>query len=307
MVIVITGATGLIGSCLGKKLTQQGHTVHILTRDPLSDKKIDYEHKSFLWANSYELPNEKAFPSDVKFGVIHLAGESISEWPWTKIKKKNIYDSRITGTQNLIKVFEKLNNFPEFFISTSAVGVYGDTKNIAVTESYKIEDQKLFLQKICKDWEAEALKLEQFSRVVILRLGIVFSKKSTFLKQQLSLLKFFVPLLLSFRKIYFAWIHIDDLCSVICNMTHNNSKGIYNATAPEPSNWSEFYNEMALKLNKKYFRIPTFIFIIKFILGEMGKNMFVSCGAIPQKLQKEKFQFKYKNLSSALDDLLKDT
>lgn len=349
MIIVITGATGLIGKALAHKLIEQGHTIHILTRN--IDKKITYPCKVFLWADAYTPPDPKAFPLDSDFAIIHLAGESISSWPWTKNKKKKIYDSRIAGTKTLRKAVLDLKKQAQFFISANAVGIYGEQKEGPIAADKEIKLQDLFLQKVCKDWQNEALKFQEHCPTIILRLGLVLSQHSGFLKQQLLLSRFLVPWVLSKKLVSMSWIHIEDLSSLVAwlvtresiklesaeptsinrgvslqqektkqlrenqashhSLSHQiqtqsqeQNLNIYNATAPQPTNWAHFFDELALRLNKKYLRVPVFIFVMKLFMGEMGKNLLASCAATPNNLKKAGFKFQYKDIDSALKNLV---
>ncbi|MCY4512874.1 MAG: NAD-dependent epimerase/dehydratase family protein, partial [Bdellovibrionales bacterium] len=158
MLIVLTGGTGLIGKALGQRLTEAGHQVHLLTRRPEKAKnKIPWPCEVFQWnALSNSLPKEAVPEQKEKWGVINLAGESIFHWPWRKSVKKTIYQSRITGTKNLVQSLSQLSHPPDFFINASAIGIYGETEITAEKESPP--DSPLFLQTVCKDWEKETLK-----------------------------------------------------------------------------------------------------------------------------------------------------
>ncbi len=295
MIIVLTGGTGFIGQSLIKKLKDQNHTIHLLIRSPSTKK--NYQCKTFLWPNIHSPIPLEAFPIDSKFGVIHLAGEPILQWPWTSHKKRKIYNSRVTGTKKLIETLQNLKNTPQFFFCASAIGIYGrqDSKNI--TEIFNFQKQDFFLQKVCEDWEREALKLKQKCRVVIFRLGIVLSFQGGFLKEQLRWSKLFVPFLLYKHKLWISWIHREDLVRLILwAINKKETKGIYNATAPDPFDMNFFLNRLSIYLKKKYLRIPIPLFLMKLFGGELVKNLLISCHVTSEKLTREGFQFKYKNL-----------
>lgn len=298
MTIIITGATGLIGAALSQHLAEQGYTVHVLSRKPaLAKQKLSF-CSSFLWKNASCEPDPQAFPKDSPYGIIHLAGQSLSQWPWTQKRKNEIYNSRILGTQNLKKAISRLQNKPQFFMSASATGIYGDQGSLKINEFFNIPNYNLFLQKVCKDWEEEATSMQSFCPVTILRFGFVLTKKGGFLKQQLLMSRFFVPLLLWSKPIAISWIHLDDLLRSFVWLIQKKSQGIYNLSSPQPTTFQQFFNELAKFQNKKYFRIPTSILLINFFMREMANNLLISCSAVSKKLQQEGFVFQYQDIAS---------
>ena len=296
MVIILTGGTGFIGLALIKKLTEQNHTLHLLTRS-ISTKKNLSSCKTFLWPDAHSPVPLEAFPKDSEFGVIHLAGESVFQWPWTSQKKKKIYNSRIQGTKNLVKTMQDLKNTPQFFLCASALGIYGHQDSQNIIEDFNFKNQGFFLQKVCEDWEKEALNLKEKCRVVIFRFGVVLSFQGGFLKEQLKWSKLFVPFMLYKNKLWLSWIHREDLIHLILwAISRKNIEGIYNATAPEPFDMNFLFKNISIYLKKKYLRIPTPLFLMKLFGGEMAKNLLVSCHTSSKKITQKGFQFKYKTL-----------
>ena len=304
MIIILTGGTGLIGQALGKKLSQSGYTLHVLTRSP--QKKMSYPCKTFLW-NSSETPPIEAFPnSGEDWGVIHLAGESISFWPWTPNRKKRIYESRILGTRNLIHSLKELSSSPNFFISASALGIYGTQKGGIVTESSpSLKSSSLFLEKVCKDWERETSTLNSSScRTIILRFGMVLS----------SLGGGFLPYLYSAQKriymwslkpLWINWIHIQDVVEIcLWAIKQKSCRGIYNVTSPTSVTLNEFSKNLFQTLGVKAL-IPLPIFLLKWFGGEMAKNLLANVKVHPERLNKENYSFQYPTLKEALKDLLR--
>ena len=298
MTVVVTGGTGLVGQALIKKLIQKEYTVHNLTRKKtkVEDSK---NYKEFVWTEGLKAPL-LAFPKE-SYGVINLAGESVFKWPWTKKRKEKIYFSRVNRTQELISLFK--NNPPQFFISASAIGVYGEQGNQAFTEESEITRQNFFLQKVCLDWEESALRADSLSRTVILRLGIVLSYKKGFLYEQNKWIKkAFLPSVFSFKESWFSWISIQDLTSLILWAVQNESvKGIYNAVSPNPVDLKQFYSLLKKTSKKKFIiEIPCPSFLLKKIGGEMFKNLLMSSQVKPAKSLSEGFVFEQDNLETAL-------
>lgn len=300
MIVVLTGGTGLVGKALGKKLCKLGYTIHILTRSP--NKQIDYPCKKFIWHAS-ERPPLESFPPNEDWGVVHLAGESISSWPWTPRKKKAIYESRVLGTKHLVSALKEVSNPPKFFISASALGIYPNQKNKTYTELSPLnESSSLFLEKTCKDWEKEILKHSR-SRILILRFGLILSHLGgglvPYLKVARKKLSFW-----SFKPSWMNWIHIQDVVNIIVWTIQNpNSSGVYNVTSPQPVTLNSFSKHLQKSLGNKFF-LPFPIFLVNIFGGEMAKNLLTHSKILPEKLKKENYSFSYPSLKEALSDII---
>ena len=307
MLIVLTGGTGLIGRALGRKLTEAGHRVHLLTRNPeKTGKKIPWPCEIFKWnALSDSLPKGVVPTQKEKWGFINLSGEPIFNWPWNKVVKNSIYQSRVTGTKNLVHSLSQLPFPPDFFINAGAIGIYGET------EEAKEEDTPLktplFLQKVCKDWEEEAFKAEAFSRTVVFRLGHVLSDEGGFLGTQLSFIhKKIYGFLKTKKNLWMSWIHREDVMELLLWAIHSeNVKGIYNAVSPQPATWKDFSTELCRQLNFKPWIPPTPLSLMKILGGELAKNILISCKAFPKKVEGQGYTFRHPELKEALNHLLK--
>lgn len=296
MTILITGGTGLLGQALLKKLMDSSYKIHLLCRRIHEDKPSSVQN--FLWPSVYsEIPKE-ALPKDEKYGVIHLAGEPVSHWPWTSSKKEKIYSSRIEGTKKLVKALKE--NPPEFFISSSAIGIYGEQDSVKQTENLPISPQNLFLQKVCKDWEASALPAGDFCRTVVFRWGVVMSYQKGFLYEQAKWMKrAFLPKIIGENSL--SWIALEDAVSLVLWAIENKSvKGIYNASSPYPVPLKDFYKILSQEIKSKKIPLPLPLFLMKRLGGEMTKNLLASCRAYPEKALKEGFVFKQAKLEEAL-------
>lgn len=225
MKVLITGATGLVGQKVVQKFLNEGHSVHILTRN--TKKPISKNIKSFQWSNFNELPPKEAF-NNVDC-VINLMGENIGGKLWTKRQKEILYESRVLTTR---KIVEQIRNTSEkiALINTSAIGVYPANTSETLTESSLMGTG--FLSLLCHDWEKEALNLKP-NRCVIVRTGIVLSTNGGALKKMLIPFKLGLGGVLGDGRQIMSWIHIDDLVNLYYQMAINSSfNGIYNATAP---------------------------------------------------------------------------
>ena len=297
MIIITIGGTGLVGQALIQKLLQTNYRVYNLTRKLRNSKLANY--REFLWTEgSNQFPIE-VFPKKESYGVINLAGEPISMWPWTKTRKAKIYSSRVNRTQQLVSAFKE--NPPQFLISASAIGIYGESGEQVITEESDRPMQNFFLQKVCLDWEKSALKAHSISRTVIFRFGIVLSYKRGFLYEQNRWIKKgCLPFIFSFKEHWISWISIEDLTSLILWAIQNeNTRGIYNAVSPQPVSLSRFYFVLKKTL-PSLIQIPVPLFLLKKAGGEMFQNLFMSSKVLPAKALSEGFVFKQEDLETAL-------
>lgn len=296
MNILITGATGLIGKELIKKLNHNDliQTINYLTRD--TSKKIE-------GANAYKWdPYKKEIDSNALHNincVIHLAGESVAQFPWTKDKKRRILESRVIPTKFLVS---KLS--PNIkFISASAIGYYGDRGDELLKESSSFGNS--FLSEVCQKWEDaifSADKVESYA----LRIGIVLSTKGGALKTMLPSFKFNAGAILGSGKQYMSWIHIDDLISQLEFMATNIlHKKVYNGVSLKPVTNKEFSKKLVKVLNRKIFlKAPKFL--LKSLTGDMSEIMTSSQKVLPQHFIDSDFKFEYIQLDKALTDIIKN-
>jgi uncharacterized protein len=299
MKIVITGASGLIGSALVAKLSQQHHSLVLLTRKPRRESGL--EKKTWLvWQPGQAGPWEQEING--ADGIINLAGEPIAEQRWTGAQKDRLRDSRIDGTRSLVNAIASATVKPKFLISSSAVGFYGDGGDERLTERSKAGDD--FLSRLCVDWEAEAHKAEALGvRVVLLRTGIVLAKGKGALKKMVPPFKMFAGGPLGSGRQWMPWIHIDDEIGLIQFLMENHSaRGAFNGTAPNPVTMAEFAKTLGAVLNRpSWAKVPASILAL--MVGEMADMLLGGQRAIPEAALKLGYKFKYQKLGQALESL----
>ena len=305
MTVVVTGGTGLVGEALIKKLIQSNYTVHNITRQLKNPETERY--REFSWPESSEEFPIQALSKKSDYGVVNLAGEPISSWPWTRQKKEKIYFSRVNRTQQLVSFFKEYP--PKFFISASAVGIYGERGEQALSEKSNILKQSFFLQKVCLDWEKSALSAHSICRTVIFRLGIILSYKKGFLYEQNKWVsRGIAPFIISLNDNWLSWISIEDLTSLILwAVQERQTRGIYNAVSPQPVTLKQFYFDLKRQNQPKklpFIYIPSPLFLLKKIGGEMLQNLLISSKVFPTKALSEGFIFKQEDLKTALSQLL---
>ena len=297
MKILITGATGLIGTALQKSLRTKGHQLSLASRKPPKD-------------DSYvQWDIQKGFAEPEKLegidAVIHLAGENISALRWTDEKKRAIRESRVLGTRNIVDTISELKQRPKVLVAASAIGFYGDRGDEELTETSKAG--KNFLAEVSREWESEARRAEDSGvRTVLLRTGIVLSKDGGALGTMLTPFKFGLGGVIGDGKQWMSWISIDDHIEVINFALENeNIRGAVNSVSPNPVTNQEFTAVMGEVLYRPTF-IPVPEFAVHLAFGEMGEALLLdSIKVIPKRLLDAGFKFKFPDLKKAIENAVK--
>jgi uncharacterized protein (TIGR01777 family) len=295
--ILITGASGLIGTRLIKNLLEKGHRVSVLSRQASNFRGVS----TYNWDIDKQLIDLKAFEGVDT--IIHLAGAGIADKRWTKQRKQEIVDSRIRSTQLLYHTIEAIKAPIKTFISASAVGFYGDRDDEILYE--KSEGGTGFLADCCKQWEGAVDQgLKSGIRVVKLRIGIVLSKQGGALSELARPVSFFVGAPLGSGKQWMPWIHLTDLVSIFEKAIENpDYSGTFNACTPYPVTNYEFTKILAKKLFRPVWPVNVPEFVLKTMLGEMSTVILNSTRTSPQKLMDMGFRFRYQGLDAALSEI----
>ncbi len=297
MKILITGATGLIGSALCKLLADK-HELIALTRNINKAKNT--------LPNSIDvLDNLEDLNFDDLDAVINLAGEPIADKRWSAQQKQRIFQSRLGITEQIVTKINASDAPPKVFISGSAIGFYGrqPAENV-ITESYSSTYPE-FSHQLCKQWEELALQAQSPDvRVCLLRTGIVLSKQGGALDKMLPPFKLGLGGKMASGKQMMSWIHIDDMINAIVFLLDEpNAHGAFNLTAPEPVSNTNFTQILANTLNRPaLFPMPEFV--LKLLFGEMSDLLIYGQNVIPEKLEQQGFKFKFETLDTALNEVL---
>jgi uncharacterized protein (TIGR01777 family) len=295
--ILISGASGTIGSILVPFLRTCGHEVISLVRrkNRLSSDEIFWDPYNGI------LDLEKAGPLDA---IINLNGVDISRGRWTNRQKKLIINSRVIPTSLLVERMKNLDKKPEVFISSSAIGFYGEAQDRILTETSLKGDS--FISKVCAQWEKASGDAEKAGiRTIQLRIGIVLTPAGGALARMELPFKTGCGVKLSNGRQYMSWISMDDLLSGILHILDNDKiKGAVNLTAPEPVTNHEFSKTLARVFSRRvYFTMPRFLALL--FWGEMGRETLLASARVePQKLLDTGFSFQHKELFRALKDML---
>ena len=271
MKVLITGATGLIGTALQKSFRSRGYELLLASRKDANEPGQRTRHIQWSIDDGFADP-DKLEGIDV---VVHLAGENVSGLRWTDEKKKAIRDSRVLGTRNVVDAISKLKSKPKTFIASSAVGFYGERGDEEVTESSAAGDN--FLAGVSKEWEAESRRAEDAGiRTVLLRTGIVLSKDGGALATMLTPFKLGVGGVVGSGKQWMSWISLDDEIAIINYVIENeNIRGAVNAVSPNPVTNHDFTKTLGEVLYRPTF-LPLPEFAVCMIFGEMGDALLLA-------------------------------
>jgi len=288
--IAITGASGLIGTALIGHLKSEGHTVQRLVRRPVvSADEIQWDPA----AGTVDLNALEGVDA-----VIHLAGANVGDKRWSKKYKAEILNSRLLGTTTIANAVNVVK--PQVFISSSAIGWYGETGNRAVTEEDRPGDD--FLAAVCKEWETAA-DLATNTRTVKIRTGLVLDPTGGALGKMLPLFKFGLGGKLGNGKQWWSWITLHDQIRAICHLLEKSVEGAVNLTAPNPATNQEFTSALARALHRPaLFPVPGIA--LKVALGGFSSEILGSKKVMPEKLLESGFTFDYPHIAPALAKLV---
>ncbi|PIC64508.1 TIGR01777 family protein [Sporosarcina sp. P13] len=298
MRVVITGGTGFIGSILTEKLQKHGHDVIIFTRKPSSKHNgVQYVQ----WLTDHASPEDEIDEIDA---IVNLAGVSIDNGRWTEERKRQIYDSRITATAEVLRIIKSLPKKPSVLVNASAIGIYPQS----LTEEYTEESNAVgddFLAKTVYDWEHLAQTAYDFDvRTVFTRFGIVLGKDGGALPLIQLPYKLFAGGKIGSGNQWFSWVHVEDVANAILFTLESDAiEGPVNVVAPSPMHMNAFGKTIAKVLYRPHwFPVPSFA--MELALGEKSIIVLKGQHVLPKKLLEKGFTFRYPSLEPALKNLL---
>jgi uncharacterized protein (TIGR01777 family) len=299
--VLVTGASGLIGSALCDALFARGDEVAGLSRDPARSRRANPRVAWHAWEPTLERPAPEAFEG--VDGVVNLVGERIDQ-RWTDEAKKKIMESRRTATHNLVQAIEGLSARPRVLVSQSAVGYYGDRGEEVVDETAGPGDS--FDSQVTQAWEQAAQGIDATGvRLVIVRSGQVLAARGGMLAELLTPFKLGLGGPLAGGEQYLAWIHLADEVGILLWALDDAAvSGVVNATAPAPATSRDFAKALGRVLNRPaVLPIPGFVLDLKFG-GELGKVLRGGQRALPKRTRELGYQFRFPELDAALRDLV---
>lgn len=297
MKIAISGASGLLGTEFSEYLRKKGHKVlHLVRRKPGSSDEIEWNPISGK-IDKEKLENINA--------IVNFSGENIGLGRWTKKRKKVLFDSRIDSTRLLAETVAQLKNPPQTFLSSSAIGIYGDCGSTLLNEG--TQPGKGFLSELCVKWEkATDSAMKAGIRVIQMRIGVVLSSKGGALKKMLPAFYMGVGGKLGSGTQYFSWILIDDFVRAAYHLLiSDNIQTPVNINSHEVVTNYEFTKILGKVINRPTF-LPLPGFVLKILFGQVAEELLLSSSnAVPQILIGSRFEFKYPRLEDALRFTLK--
>jgi uncharacterized protein len=300
--VLITGASGAIGSAVSDSLLARGDEVVGLSRDPDKARRASPKVNWFAWEPALERPPEEAFEG--VDGVVNLVGEKIDQ-RWTDEAKKAIVESRHTATRNLVAAITALEHKPGVLVSQSAIGYYGNRGDELVDESSEPGDD--FAADVVKGWEREAEAVTGAGvRLVIVRTGLVLMKGEGLLGRMLTPFKLGVGGPLAGGSQYMSWVHIDDDVGVfLWALDQESVSGVVNATAPNPVTNRELSKTLGGLLRRPAF-MPVPGFAVELMYGrEFGETVKGGQRVLPRRTQDLGYRFRFAELEPALRDVLR--
>ena len=308
MKLLLTGCTGFIGKELIPLLIREGHNLTVISRQSKAKLKAIANEQSInvIQMNPAESSSwdKEEIQTCLKSceGVINLAGEPIAEKRWTTDHCKEITNSRIETTKNLIKNLRNLRKPPKVLINASAIGFYGSHPQTEFNED-NIQGND-FLANLCKEWESSAKSKPRATRLLIVRIGIVLAKDGGALGKMLPIFRAGLGGPIGDGKQWMSWIHRTDLCNLINESVKNSAwSGVVNGVAPNPVRMNEFSNSLGQALGRpSLLAVPGPI--LKLILGDGARVVLEGQNVKPQRLKKLKFKFSFPTINDAFKAIL---
>ncbi len=301
--IVVTGATGTIGSALCRSLLARGDQPVALSRNPDSaHSALPQGTEVHRWAD----PTSASPPPEAlsgAAGVINLIGEPISQ-RWTGEAKQRIRDSRVLSTRMLVSALAELDEAdrPAVLISQSASGYYGARGDELLDE--QAAPGSGWLADLVKDWEAQAMSASTVARVAVTRTGVVVSPSGGALEKMLPFYRAGVGGPVAGGHQFVPWIHLDDVASALLFCLDNDGAiGAVNLTAPTPVTNAELSKALGRALHRPAV-LPVPGFALKLLYGAMSEIVTTGQRVVPQRLTSLGYGFAFEDIDAALTDVL---
>jgi len=296
--IIIAGGSGMIGRALTGLLINEGHNVSWLSHSG-SEGPVPVHHWDPMEG---VMPTTEIRSSDV---LVNLAGAGIADGRWTSSRKKILRDSRVAGNRQLAKLLSEDKGDVKAYISSAAMGIYGDRGSDWCSEDDSIQGND-FLIEICKEWEESIGRVEKVGlRTVAFRISVVLSMEGGALPKIAGPMNFGVANYFGSGEQYYSWIHIDDLARMFLKAIHSDSmQGTYNAASPRSMKMRNWVKELASAHPRqpRVFGVPAFGLRLAF--GEMADVLLNSVRLNVDKIENTGFKYEFPDVKSAGKDLL---
>jgi uncharacterized protein (TIGR01777 family) len=299
MTILLSGASGMLGSAIGQALLGQGAVIFRLVRSEA--RSPDELHWN---PAARELNLGRLDGSQLLTAAVHLSGANISSQRWTAEYKPQMRASRVGTTQVLAEALARMKNPPSVLVTASATGFYGDRGDELVDEDSTAGEG--YFPQLCQEWEAAARLAEDAGiRVVHLRFGVVIGRDRGVLAKLAPLFRLGLGGRLGNGRQWMSWVsETDAVAAALFALENPALSGPLNVTSPQPVTNSEFTSQLARALHRPAV-LPAPAFALRLAFGEMADEaLLASTRAIPKRLLAAGFVFKHPTLSSALSKAL---
>lgn len=295
MKILISGGSGFLGRALTQTFLAEGHQVSILTRGGekiAGAQTVQWDAKT---ADGWgQLVNETD-------ALIHLAGKSLSSFPWTAATKRDFRDSRVLSGRAIADAVGKATRRPKIFVQASGINYYGVSGPTADEATPPGDD---FLARLSVEWEAATQPVEELGvRRLIVRTSVVLAKDAGMFPLMALPVKLFSGGPIGDGKFAVPWIHLDDWVGAVRRlMADENARGAYNLVAPTPTSNAEFNRALAQALRRPYW-LPAPAFLLRKLFGDMSVLITAGRYAQPKRLLDAGYPFRFANVRDAFADL----
>jgi uncharacterized protein len=299
MKVVVTGATGLIGSRLVPELRRRGDEVVVLSRSPeRAGRELGVE--AHVWR-----PEDEPAPAAALAGadaVVHLAGENIAQ-RWSDEVKRRLMESRRTGTRNLVAGLRAADPRPSVLISSSAVGFYGAHGDEELDETAPRGEG--FLAEVVEAWEREAEQAHELGmRVVCLRQGVVLDRGGGALAKMLPFFNLGVGGPVAGGRQWMPWIHADDVVGMMVTALEDARwEGTINAVAPAPARNGDFSKALGRAMTRPAV-LPVPAFALQLLYGDMAEIVTEGQRVVPRRARELGYDYRHPDLDEALRSAL---
>lgn len=299
MIILVFGGTGLIGQAFCAYALMNGYKPVIVSRNP---KQYNTPYQTLSYADAAKTTVQRMLSSD--YVAVNLSGANIAEKRWTPIRKEYLEKSRIDILDRVELFLQQAPQEPEVFIQASAIGYYGDTGEVDITE--KAPAGKGFLAELAAHWEERFSKVAlEDTRKIIMRTGVVLTNKGGMLPRISKPFKLFVGGHPGSGKQYLSWIHMQDQVRAMLYLIEDKyAMGVFNFTAPNPVTMRDFAKTLGKTMKRPSF-MPIPGFAMRMLYGQMAQEtMLEGNKVLPERLLDHEFEFIFSDLSFALNNLL---